>query len=83
MFGLGNIQVLFVNQPDVVKEITKCTPMDLGIPSFQYKAFAPLLGQGILTSNGTFWAHQRKILAPPLYLDKVKVSQMRKGMIEY
>ncbi|KAL0435161.1 UNVERIFIED_CONTAM: cytochrome [Sesamum radiatum] len=27
---------------------------------------------GILTSNGPLWAHQRKIIAPELYMDKVK-----------
>ncbi|KAK2440529.1 cytochrome P450 714C2 [Trifolium repens] len=36
------------------------------------KLLGPLLGDGILTSNGTTWAHQRKTLAPELYNDKVK-----------
>uniref|UniRef100_A0A2C9V5Q1 Cytochrome P450 n=2 Tax=Manihot esculenta TaxID=3983 RepID=A0A2C9V5Q1_MANES len=58
VFSLGNTQILNLNQPDVVKEITT------------YRG--PLLGQGILTSNGAFWSHQRKILAPELYMEKVK-----------
>ncbi|XP_039057667.1 cytochrome P450 714C2-like [Hibiscus syriacus] len=72
MFSLGNTQILFVNQPDAVKEITTCTSLALGKPSYQQKEFGTLLGQGILTSNGAPWAHQRKILAPELYMDKVK-----------
>ncbi|KAE8690535.1 putative VIRB2-interacting protein 2 [Hibiscus syriacus] len=72
MFSLGNTQILFVNQRDVVKEITTCTSLALGKPSYQQKEFCTLLGQGILTSNGALWAHQRKILAPELYMDKVK-----------
>ncbi|KAI8574139.1 hypothetical protein RHMOL_Rhmol01G0331300 [Rhododendron molle] len=72
MFSLGNIQILHVNQPDMVREITTCTSLDLGKPSYQQKERGALLGQGILTSNGTIWAHQRKILAPELYMEKVK-----------
>ncbi|KAK3415900.1 hypothetical protein EUGRSUZ_H01375 [Eucalyptus grandis] len=32
----------------------------------------PLVGWGILTFNGCAWAHQRKIIAPELFMDKVK-----------
>ncbi|XP_061348758.1 cytochrome P450 714C2-like [Gastrolobium bilobum] len=72
MFSLGNIQILCVNQPDIVRHITTCTSLDLGKPSYQQKQLGPVLGQGVLTSNGTIWAHQRNILAPELYMEKVK-----------
>ncbi|KAI3460635.1 hypothetical protein Pfo_017298 [Paulownia fortunei] len=72
MFSLGNTQLLHVNQYDVVREITTCTSLDLGKPSYQAKEHHSLLGDGILTSNGDFWAYQRKILAPELFTDKVK-----------
>ncbi|XP_059659818.1 cytochrome P450 714C2-like [Cornus florida] len=72
MFSLGNIQILYVNQPDLMKEITTYKSFDLGKPSYHQKEFGPLLGQGILTSNGPTWARYRKILAPELYMDKVK-----------
>lgn len=72
VFALGNTQIVYVTQPDVVRDITTCTSLDLGKPSYQHKERGPLLGQGILTSNGTIWAHQRKILAPELYMEKVK-----------
>ncbi|XP_075634020.1 cytochrome P450 714C2-like [Castanea sativa] len=70
--SLGNSQILFVTQPDIVREITTCTSLDLGKPAYQHQALGPLLGQGVLTSNGAVWAHQRKILAPELYMEKVK-----------
>ncbi|KAG6763450.1 hypothetical protein POTOM_030866 [Populus tomentosa] len=72
MFSLGNIQILHMNHPDAVKEISICTSLDLGKPSYQVKERGPLLGQGILTSNGAIWAHQRKILAPEFYMENVK-----------
>lgn len=73
MFSLGTVNVVCVHKPDVVKEITTHTSLDLGKPSYQQREHGPLLGQGILTSNGTAWSHQRKILAPELYMEKVKV----------
>ena len=76
MFALGNIQILHVNEPEAVKEITTCTSLDLGKPTYQHKERGALLGQGILTSNGNIWVHQRKILAPELYIDKVKVRHV-------
>ncbi|CAN4101131.1 unnamed protein product [Withania somnifera] len=72
MFSLGNTQIVHVTQPDMVREITTCTSLDLGKPTYQAKEMGSLLGNGILTSNGPFWAHQRKILAPELYMEKVK-----------
>lgn len=72
MFALGNTQILHVTRPDMVKEITTCTSLDLGKPTYQARERGSLLGQGILTSNGPYWAHQRKIIAPELYMEKVK-----------
>lgn len=73
MFSLGATQLLYMNLPDVVKEISICSSLDFGKPSYQRKDCGPLLGLGILTSNGALWAHQRKILAPEFYMDKFKV----------
>ncbi|KAM3307182.1 cytochrome like [Capsicum chacoense] len=72
MFSLGNTQIVHVTQPEMVREITTCTSLDLGKPTYQARERGSLLGNGILTSNGPFWAHQRKILAPELYMEKVK-----------
>lgn len=75
MFSMGNIPVLYVYDQSIVKEMSMCTSvMGLGKPSYQSREMGPLLGQGVLTSNGIQWAHQRKIIAPELYLDKVKVN---------
>ncbi|KAK4435732.1 cytochrome [Sesamum alatum] len=72
VFTLGKMPVLYVNDPDMVKEMTTCTSQDLGRPSYQQNELGPLLGRGILPSNGSIWARQRKIIAPELFMDKVK-----------
>lgn len=76
LFALGNKQILLVTKADILREITTCTSLDFGKPSYQAKERGSLLGNGILTSNGHFWAHQRKIIAPELYMDKVKVYML-------
>ncbi|KAL0393910.1 UNVERIFIED_CONTAM: cytochrome [Sesamum latifolium] len=66
------MQILYVNNPELVKEITTSTSLDLGKPSYQQTVLKPLVGKGILPSNGSAWALQRKIIAPELFMDKVK-----------
>ncbi|KAL6906015.1 hypothetical protein ACP4OV_003616 [Aristida adscensionis] len=68
----GSIQALNVTDPDIVKELANCKSLDLGKPSFLQKERGALLGKGILTSNGDIWVHQRKVIAPEFFMDKVK-----------
>ena len=70
----GHMPVLMITDMDMVKEIALCTSLNLGKPSHLSKDKKALLGQGILTSNGLIWLHQRKIIAPEFYLHKVKVN---------
>ncbi|KAK2982103.1 hypothetical protein RJ640_011714 [Escallonia rubra] len=72
MFALGTTQTLSVTEPNLVREMTTCTSLDFGRPLSGTKELRALLGQGILNSNGAHWAHQRKIIAPELFVDKVK-----------
>lgn len=72
MFSMGSTQVLHLADPDLVKHVSISTSFDLGRPIAQQVATGPLLGQGIVAANGALWAHQRKIIAPELYMEKVK-----------
>ncbi|XP_010260749.1 PREDICTED: cytochrome P450 714C2-like [Nelumbo nucifera] len=71
-FSLGNLQILYVTNPNMAKEMTLCASMGLGKSGYLQYEFGPLLGRGILTSNGAIWSHQRKTIAPELSMDKVK-----------
>ncbi|KAL3521344.1 hypothetical protein ACH5RR_019493 [Cinchona calisaya] len=71
-YSTGNKQHLYVNQPELVKEMNLSVNLDIGKPSYVTKRLAPLLGNGILRSNGHLWALQRKIVAPEFFIDKVK-----------
>ncbi|XP_022764435.1 cytochrome P450 714A1-like [Durio zibethinus] len=72
-YSTGTRQHLYVNQPELVKEMNQCISLKFGKPSYITKRLAPLLGNGILRSNGLVWAQQRKIVAPEFFTDKVKL----------
>ncbi|XP_068478705.1 cytochrome P450 714C2-like [Phaseolus vulgaris] len=72
LFSSGSIQWLMVSDIGMVKEVIMHTSLSLGKPTYLSKDLGPLLGKGIVTSSGPTWSHQRKIMAPELYLDKVK-----------
>ncbi|KAI6669253.1 hypothetical protein NL676_004138 [Syzygium grande] len=80
MFSMGTMQNLYVYDVEAVREMSTSMSLDFGKPSYQQKVMGPLLGQGILTSNGAKWAHQRKILATELCVDKVKVILNTKAL---
>ncbi|XP_061998210.1 cytochrome P450 714C2-like [Rosa rugosa] len=71
-YSTGSIQLLSVTEIEMVKEISMCTSLILGRPAYMSKDLKPLLGQGIISSSGQTWSHQRKIISPEFYFDKVK-----------
>jgi len=73
-YTMGNVPFLHVSHPDLVRDISLCLSLNLGKTTYMKKTHEPLFGQGIIKSNGTAWAHQRKIIAPELFLVKVKVQ---------
>nr|DAD28739.1 TPA_asm: hypothetical protein HUJ06_030207 [Nelumbo nucifera] len=74
MFTTGNVQHLYISDPNLVKEISLCKSWDLGKPSYVIEQLGPLLGRGVTLSNGHLWAHQRKLIASEFFMDKVKVN---------
>lgn len=74
MFSLGNIPFLYLNDPEVLKEFSIYTPLNIGKPGYVKALFDPLVGTGIAHANGTAWSHQRKLIAAEFFTDKVKVS---------
>ncbi|KAK3014381.1 hypothetical protein RJ639_009155 [Escallonia herrerae] len=69
-FRLGTVPVLYVTDPELVREINLCRSLDLGKPAYLQKDRGPLLGKGLITTNRAVWTHQRKTIAPNLYVDK-------------
>ncbi|KAL0425439.1 UNVERIFIED_CONTAM: cytochrome [Sesamum radiatum] len=72
LYSTGNIQLLCITDLEMVKEVIHCTSLNLGKPTYLSTERGPLLGRGILSSNGPYWAYQRKIIAPEFYVHRVK-----------
>lgn len=72
LYSTGNIQLLCITDTEMVKEVIHYTSLNLGKPMYLSTERGPLLGRGILSSNGPYWAYQRKIIAPEFYLHRVK-----------
>ncbi|XVF68717.1 hypothetical protein PTKIN_Ptkin11bG0024000 [Pterospermum kingtungense] len=72
LFALGRSQFLYIADSYFVKEINSFTSLDMGKPAYLQKDRGALLGKGLITTNGAVWSHQRKTLAPHLFVDKVK-----------
>ena len=64
---------MIVTDPEMVKQISLCTSLKLGKPAYMLRERKPMFGEGIIATSGQTWAYQKKIIAPELYMDKVKV----------
>uniref|UniRef100_A0A0D9XNH5 RING-type E3 ubiquitin transferase n=1 Tax=Leersia perrieri TaxID=77586 RepID=A0A0D9XNH5_9ORYZ len=68
----GAMEILQVSDTDMVKDIGRWTPSELGKPTYLKKSRKALFGGGLFTENGDEWAYQRKIIAPEFFMDKIK-----------
>ncbi|XVF20103.1 hypothetical protein REPUB_Repub11eG0169300 [Reevesia pubescens] len=72
LFALGRSQFMYVADTYFVRQINCFTSLDMGKPAYLQKDRGALLGKGLITTNGAVWFHQRKTIAPHLFMDKVK-----------
>ncbi|KAG4925416.1 hypothetical protein JHK87_050956 [Glycine soja] len=72
MYSTGTNEHLYVETPELVKWIGMHKSLHLGRPSYLTKTLKPLLGNGIIRSNGLHWAFQRNLLAPEFFHSKIK-----------
>ncbi|CAM0874442.1 unnamed protein product [Alopecurus aequalis] len=73
LYSTGTVEILYVADPGMVKDISHYTPSELGKPLFLQKSRRSLFGEGILMSDGDIWAYEREIIAPELFMEKIKV----------
>src|SRR5579883_2378592 len=56
--------VYHVNHPDYIKYILQSNHPNYNKDLILYKIATPLLGHGLLTSEGDFWLRQRRLIQP-------------------
>jgi cytochrome P450 len=65
-FRFGPRRVYFINHPDLIERVL-VTDARHYIKHFGARAYKPVLGNGLVTSEGDFWLRQRR-LAQPAFL---------------
>lgn len=61
---IGRRPVVIVNDPDLIRHIFIEARENYPKSDLMISALSPLLGDGVLISNGDTWAHDRKMLDP-------------------
>jgi unspecific monooxygenase len=62
---LGRVQVL-LNDPEAIGQVLVRNAANYRRPGISRRVLAPLLGDGLLLSEGAAWKHQRRTIAPLL-----------------
>jgi cytochrome P450 len=62
-FRAGPRRIFLASRPDLIEQVL-VTDSKHYIKHFGTRAFRPLLGNGLLTSEGAFWQRQRKLVQP-------------------
>jgi cytochrome P450 len=57
--------------PDHVKHVLQDRHMSYDKDSFDWKLLRPLIGDGLLTSQGTLWLRQRRLMQPAFHRERV------------
>ncbi len=63
--------VYHLNHPDYIKYILQSNHPNYNKDLILYKIATPLLGHGLLTSDGDFWLRQRRLIQPAFHRQKV------------
>src|SRR3954468_9440775 len=79
-FRLLGRPVLLLNRPDLVEQVLVTHSKNF-VKHFGLRLYKPILGNGLVTSEGDFWRRQRKLSAPafqgsrlPAYADAMVES---------
>jgi cytochrome P450 len=69
-FGFLGFPACLINDPAGI-EYVLVTDYQNFTKSMDYRALSRVLGQGLLTSEGEFWKHQRRLVQPAFFRDRI------------
>src|SRR6185437_5148007 len=70
-FRIGPRRVFLASGPDLIEQVL-VTDAKHYIKHFGARAFKPVLGNGLVTSEGAFWHRQRKLVQPAFLKARVR-----------
>ena len=85
-FRIGPRRVFLASGPDLIEQVL-VTDAKHYIKHFGARAFKPVLGNGLVTSEGGFWLKQRKLIQPAFVKTRVQayapvMAELTKQMLE-
>src|ERR1700722_825692 len=66
-YRLGPLHVYQLNHPDLIRQVLVEQAEKFHKPRLLKRAFRPVVGEGLLTSDGAFWKQQRKLIQPAFH----------------
>lgn len=64
---------ILVNHPDHIRHVLQKTNQTYNKDLYDYRVLKQLLGEGLVTSEGPLWAHQRKLMQPVFHRKRIEV----------
>ncbi|MFO7697175.1 MAG: cytochrome P450, partial [Anaerolineae bacterium] len=71
---------IFVNDPDAVQHILQTNARNYDKQTMDYQLLYPLVGQGLLTSDGDAWLRQRRLMQPAFH--RQRIAALGQMMVE-
>jgi cytochrome P450 len=66
-YSLGPWKVFLLNHPDAIQHVLQTNNRNYSKDTFQYNMLSSITGKGLLTSDGEFWLHQRRMIQPAFH----------------
>lgn len=64
-------KVVFINHPDAIQRVLQDNDHNYDKATFDYDLIRPVVGNGLLTSDGDFWFRQRRLVQPAFHRKKL------------
>ncbi len=62
---------IFVNDPDAIQHVLQGNSRNYDKQTMDYQLLYPLVGQGLLTSDGDAWLRQRRLMQPAFHRQRI------------
>jgi cytochrome P450 len=66
-YKLGPLHVYQLNHPDLIRQVVVEDADNFHKPKLMKRVFGPFAGEGLFTSDGTFWKRQRSLMQPAFH----------------
>lgn len=71
---------IFVNDPDSIQHVLQGNARNYDKQTMDYQLLYPLVGQGLLTSDGDAWLRQRRLMQPAFH--RQRITNLGQMMVE-